>query len=351
MLNEILNKSLETGDLTREEILRLLAITDPDEKSRLIETANAVREKYCGPEVYLRGLIEFSDHCRRNCNYCGVRAGNKCAHRYRIPPDEIVETAKGIAKNTPLKTVVLQSGEDLWYTKDILADIIRRIKSETDLAVTLGVGEREYDEYKAWREAGADRFLLRHEAANRELYKSLHPDSDYDNRMNCLRQLRELGYQVGAGAMVGAPGQTLEHIADDVEFYKTFKPDMIGIGPFISHPDTPYRDAVSGTAELTLNVVAVTRIVTRTALLPATTAIGSIDPMGREKALMAGADVMMPNYTPYEYRAMYEIYPDKKCFTEAIDHNLSDAIERIESVGRVFKGGYGHARRIADGDS
>ncbi len=199
-----------------------------------------------------------------------------------------------------LKTIVLQSGEDPYYTGEMIADIVRRIKSSTDMAVTLCVGERPDDDYRLWKEAGADRYLLRHETASRELYEQLHPDSDFDNRMRCLRVLRELGYQVGAGCMVGLPGQTIEHMADDVEFLRDFQPDMAGIGPYIPHPDTPLAGSAAGTLQMTLKMVALARIVTRDALLPATTAIGSIEEQGREMALMAGADVVMPNYTPLE---------------------------------------------------
>jgi biotin synthase len=207
------------------------------------------------------------------------------------------------------------------------------------------VGERPYDDYKKWKEAGADRYLLRHEAANRELYKSLHPDSDYDNRMQCLKWLKELGYQVGAGCMIGTPGQTVEHMADDIEFYRDFKPDMAGIGPYISHPDTPFAGKPNGELMMTLKMVALARIVTRTALLPATTAIGSIEEMGREMALEAGADVVMPNYTPLKYREHYEIYPNKRCISEDPEQCNSCMRLRIKAIGRTVSTGHGHSRR------
>ena len=213
------------------------------------------------------------------------------------------------------------------------------------MAITLSLGERTYEEYKLWKEAGADRYLLRHEAANRELYEKLHPDSSYDNRIQCLKWLRELGYQTGAGCMVGCPGQTIEHLADDIEFIQNFQPDMVGIGPFISHPQTPYADEKTGTVDLTLKMVALARIVTKDALLPATTAIGSIDEVGREKALEAGADVMMPNYTPLKYRVFYEIYPNKRCINEEPEHCSSCMKARIMSTGRTISEDCGHSKK------
>ena len=259
--------------------------------------------------------------------------------------DEIVDLAVYL-NSKDLKTVVLQSGEDPYYTGEMIADIIRRIKASCDTAITLCVGERSYEDYKLWKEAGADRYLLRHETANRELYKSLHPDSDFDNRMRCLHWLRELGYQTGAGCMVGSPGQTIEHMADDIEFFRDFQPDMAGIGPFISNPDTPLADTDNGTVEMTLKMVALARIVTRNALLPATTAIGSIEEAGREMALQAGADVVMPNYTPLKYREHYEIYPNKCCISEDPEHCHSCMRMRILSIGRTVSTDHGHSRKI-----
>jgi len=261
-----------------------------------------------------------------------------------MSPNEIVDLAVHLYKKD-LMTIVLQSGEDPYYTGEMIADIVRRIKARTGMAVTLCVGERPYEDYKLWKEAGADRYLLRHEAANRELYESLHPDSSYDNRINCLRMLRELGYQAGAGCMVGAPGQTVEHLADDIEFYRDFQPDMAGIGPYIPHPDTPLAGSSTGTVQMTLKMVALARIVTRNALLPATTAIGSIEELGREMALQAGADVVMPNYTPLKYREHYEIYPNKRCITEDPEHCHGCMKMRITAVGRTVSTDQGHSRK------
>lgn len=343
-LDELIDKCIESGDLARDEIIQLLSLEDEDDAKRVLAAGDAVRRAYCGDEVQIRALVEFSNVCARSCLYCGLRAPNKQVKRYRMQPDEIVELAQELDRKG-LKTIVLQSGEDPYYTGEMIAHVVRRIKASTDMAITLCVGERPYDDYKLWKEAGADRYLLRHETANRELYARLHPDSDYDSRMRCLKWLRELGFQTGAGCMVGTPGQTIEHLADDIEFLRDFKPDMAGIGPFIPHPDTPLADCPAGTLEMTLRMVALARIVTRTTLLPATTAVGSIAELGREMALEAGADVVMPNYTPLKYRVHYEIYPNKRCITE--DPAVCDSCMRlrIQSVGRTVSTSHGHSRR------
>lgn len=343
-LSSLLDKCITSGELSRDEILFLLNLDNEEDVRRLVEAGSEVRKKHCGDDVHIRALVEFSNICARHCNYCGLRASNSNAVRYRMSPDEIVDLAVHL-NGKGLKTIVLQSGEDPYYTGEMIADVVRRIKAATDMAITLCVGERPYEDYKLWKEAGADRYLLRHEAANRELYQSLHPDSDYDNRMRCLRWLRELGYQVGAGCMVGCPGQTVEHLADDIEFFRDFQPDMAGIGPYIPHPDTPLAGSATGTVQMTLKMVALARIVTRNALLPATTAIGSIEEMGREMALQAGADVVMPNYTPLKYREHYEIYPNKRCISEDPEHCHSCMRMRIQAIGRVVSVEHGHSRK------
>ncbi|MCL5102808.1 MAG: [FeFe] hydrogenase H-cluster radical SAM maturase HydE [Armatimonadetes bacterium] len=343
-LDNLLDKCINSGDLPREEILFLLRLEDQGDIYRLLNAGDTVRRECCGDEVQIRALVEFSNVCARQCNYCGLRAPNTKIKRYRMSPDEIVELAVHL-NGKGLKTVVLQSGEDPYYTGEMLADVVRRIKVACNTAITLCVGERSYEDYKLWKEAGADRYLLRHETANRELYQLLHPDSDFDHRMQCLGWLRELGYQTGAGCMVGSPCQTIEHLADDIEFFKDWQPDMAGIGPYISHPDTPYASCETGTLEMTLKMVALARIVTRDALLPATTAIGSIEEQGREMALEAGADVVMPNYTPLEYREHYEIYPNKRCISEDPEHCHGCMRMRIQSVGRTIAIDHGHSRK------
>ena len=340
-LNEILDKALQTGDLSREEIIFLLSLSDEADVVRLLETADQVRQATMGDEVYFRGLIEFSNICKRDCSYCGLRRDNKDVDRYRMPIDEIIETAVRVV-GKGIGTIVLQSGEDPWFTAERMVEVIRGIKSNVDCAITLSIGERSYEDYKAMKEAGADRYLLRHEAASRALYEKLHPDCDFDQRRRCLSDLRALGYQVGAGCMVGLPWQTVDDMAEDIIFVRGLDADMVGIGPFIPHPGTPLGDFPTGALRMTLKIVALARIATRNAHIPATTAIGSIDEFGREKALQAGANIVMPNYTPLNYRVHYEIYPNKRCITEDPEHCHGCMQMRILSVGRTVGKGPGH---------
>lgn len=307
----------------------------------LFHMADETRAKNVGNEVHLRGLIEFSNYCTKNCRYCGLRAQNGDLKRYRMEPDEIVETAKNASK-LGYKTVVMQSGEDPTYTADKLAGIISKIKSTVDIAITLGVGERPKEDYALWKQAGADRFLLRHEAANRELYASLHPDGDYDNRIRCLYDLKELGYQVGAGCMIGVPGQTVEHLAEDLELFKKIDADMIGMGPFIPNPNTPLGNEKAGDLALTLRMVALARLIRPDAMIPATTALGTMDSLGRQKALKGGANVVMPNVTPRQYREMYEIYPNKICINDTPEHCRGCISGIIRGLGREVGTDYGH---------
>ncbi len=345
-LHGVLDKCRGSGVLSPQDVYYLLSLEGKDDVDKLVQVADEVRREYCGSDVHVRALIEFSNYCRCNCNYCGIRAQNDKIARYRIPPEEIVEITEELSSQG-LRTVVLQSGEDMHYTPELLADTIREIKERTDMAITLSVGEHEYDVYKLWKEAGADRYLLRHETANRELFESLHVDGDYDRRMQCLKWLRELGFQTGAGCMVGPPGQTVEHMAEDIMFIQDFQPDMIGIGPYIPHPETPYRSSSPGTVLDTIKMVALTRIVTRDSLIPATTAIGTLEEQGREMALMAGADVVMPNYTPEKYRKLYEIYPNKKSINQSGDGAEDSLKKRIEAIGRTVSKSHGHSRKMA----
>lgn len=341
-LDSLLDKCIETGDLSRDEVIFLLELEDEKDVARLIAAADEVRKQCCGDDVHIRGLVEFSNVCRNDCLYCGLRRSNRSVNRYRMTPDEIVETAVKLA-SMGIGTIVLQSGEDMSFTREIVADIIRRIKSAADIAVTLCLGERPFEDYVFWKEAGADRYLLRHETSNPELFRKMHPDSTLEQRVACLHELKRLGYQVGAGCMVGLPGQTLDDMASDIMLLKELDVDMAGIGPFIPHPDTPIGDAAQGSLEMTLRMVALARIVTRNALLPATTAAGSVDELGREKALQAGANVVMPNHTPLNYRIDYEIYPNKRCITEDPEKCGPCLTARILSVGRTVATGKGHS--------
>jgi biotin synthase len=301
--------------LTKSEIIAWLQENDESAIQSLYREADRVRKQYVGDAIHLRGLIEFSNYCKRDCEYCGLRRSNKNAVRFRMPLPEILETALQ-ASSFGIKTVVLQSGEDPSYSIEDLCSLIRDIK-KLDLAITISIGERSYEDYKRLREAGADRSLVRFETSDPSLFARLKPDSRYEQRFQCLEWLRELGYQVGSGIMVGLPSQSMESIADDILKFKELELDMIGIGPFIPHPDTPLRGTAGGTIDLVLRTTALTRIVTRDTHIPATTATGTIDPSGRQKALQCGANVIMPNMTPSTYREHYLIYPGKICLTEA----------------------------------
>ncbi|HHV76218.1 MAG TPA: [FeFe] hydrogenase H-cluster radical SAM maturase HydE [Syntrophothermus lipocalidus] len=347
MLNYVFKKIDQEQELSKEDIVCLLALKDEHELARLYDRADRIRKKYVGDEVHLRGLIEFSNYCRKNCYYCGIRRDNRKLRRYRMSAEEIVATAV-VAERLGYKTVVLQSGEDMYYTVDKLVDIIRRIKQEADVAITLSIGERPREEYERLYEAGADRFLMRFETSNRELYARLHPDSDYDERMQILSWLKEIGYQVGSGVMIGLPGQTLEDLAMDILKFKELELDMVGVGPYICHEETPLAGNANGTVEMTFKVIALTRIVTRDAHIPATTALATLRPAdGRERALELGANVVMPNVTPTKYRALYELYPGKVCIGEAAEQCLTCIHRRIYSLGRPISRGYGHSFKRA----
>lgn len=343
---ELLEKLDREERLDKAELTLLLSCEEEKVLEALFALADRKREKYVGDEVHLRGLIEFSNVCRKNCLYCGLRRDNRTLKRYRMSPEEIYAVGEKIAE-LGIKTVVLQSGEDPAYDARTIAELVRRLK-KLDLAVTLSVGERKKEEYALWREAGADRYLLKQETFNRELFARLHPDDDYDRRLECQRTLQELGYQVGSGNMVGLPGQTPEMLAEDIVNFAAWDFDMIGIGPFIPHPDTPlgtFQMAEHTKYLLTLKTLALTRILTRTALLPATTALGTLIPGGREKALRCGANVLMPNCTPSRYRAQYTIYPGKICLTEEWGSCLPCMTRMVESLGRRVASDYGHRRK------
>ena len=328
----VLSKVVAGRRLDRKDITTLLAASGAEVET-LYRAADEVRARCLGDEVHLRGIIEFSNYCRRNCLYCGIRAGNTRVGRYRMQPDEIVEVARR-AYGLGYRTVVLQSGEDPWYTPEMIAGIIRRLKSECDLAVTLSIGERSRAEYAVMRAAGADRYLMRHETSDPELFARLRPGTTLTERIERLKWLRELGYQVGSGQMVGLPGQTADSLAGDILLLRELDVEMAGIGPFIPHPDTPLASSPGGTIEDVLKVVAVTRLALPWAHLPATTAVGSIDPEGRQKALRCGANVIMPNVTPGKYREGYQLYPHKICLTEEPEHCRPCVEGIIRALGR-----------------
>jgi len=292
----------------------LLAADDPDETALLYDTACRIRDVSSGAKMFLRGLIEFSSVCRNSCYYCGLNRTNTGLERYQLEKEEILDSVRLIMK-AGIQTCVLQAGED-GRPAEWIADVVREIRRISGMAITLSVGERARDDYHLWKEAGADRFLLRVESTDPELYASLHKGRTLATRLRCLDDLRDLGYQVGSGIMIGVRGQTLAHIARDILFFRDRDFDMIGIGPFIPHPDTVLKDDPAGGVVLTLNAVALTRIVTRNAWLPATTALGSMDKDYRVEALKAGANIIMPNFTPSLFKKKYEIYPGKRCVSE-----------------------------------
>jgi biotin synthase len=332
--------------LSREEIISLLQTEDSDKTKQIFALADQIRLRYVGDEVHLRALIEFSNYCKRNCSYCGIRRGNSKLQRYRMAPDEIIDTAIQ-AGNLGYRTIVLQSGEDPWYKTDMLCHIIGSIKENVDVAITLCIGELPRTDYEKLRQAGADRYLLKFETSDTQLYERLHPEMDMtlENRLLCLTYLKELGYQVGSGNMVGLPGQSVESLADDVLLLEELEVEMAGIGPFIPHPDTPLSDFPAGRLDMVLKVLALTRIVTRITHLPATTAVGSIHPQGRQKALLCGANVIMPNVTPLKYRQYYEIYPNRICIKEEPADCYSCVKNIVMSLGRKISTDFGHGLR------
>lgn len=319
-------------DFKDEELKRL--IEDESCGEMLAEKADAVRRQVYGDEVYVRGLIEFSNYCRNNCYYCGIRRDNRKVQRYRLTREEIFSCCReGYALG--YRTFVLQGGEDLSYTDEDICRIVFGIKEQfPDCAVTLSVGERKRESYQAYFDAGADRYLLREETADAGHYSRLHPEEmDGENRKRCLWDLKEIGYQVGAGFMVGSPFQTTEHLICDLRFLQKLQPDMIGIGPFLTHGDTPFADQKNGSVTMTLRLISLLRLMFPYVLLPATTALGTIDPMGREKGLKAGANVLMPNLSPVAVRKKYELYDNKICTGDESAQCRNCLEKRVENAG------------------
>ena len=333
MYKKLVDRLAKDNVLDRDEYLKLIKNRD-SVREYAAGLATEVRIQHYGDRVFIRGLIEFTNNCRNNCYYCGIRDGNGCIERYRLNPSEIVSCADAGFK-LGFRTFVLQGGEDIFYTDDILTDIISKIKkNHPDCAVTLSVGERSYESYRALKEAGADRYLLRHETVNPRHYKKLHPENmSHENRLMCLRMLKELGYQTGAGFMVGSPGQTVEDLADEMLFLKELDPQMVGIGPFIPHKDTPFAAQEPGSAEMTTFLLSLIRLTLPRVLLPATTALGTIDPLGREKGIMAGANVLMPNLSPAGVRDKYLLYDNKICTGDEAAQCIECLKARIEKTG------------------
>lgn len=327
----VIKRVEETHILNKNEVIRLLEDNSCSEE--LFNAADRVRNKYVGNEVHLRGLIEFSNICKRNCLYCGLRASNSNIKRYRLTPDEIIELAKK-AVGYGYKTIVMQSGEDEYYTLDMMKYIISNIK-KLDVALTLSIGEKSFEEYKEYKDAGADRYLIRIETTDKKLYEDMDPGMSHEERKRCLNDLKKLGYEVGTGCLVGLPGQTIESLADDILFFKEIEADMIGIGPFIPNEDTPLKDSKGGDFTMSLKVMAITRLLMPDINIPATTAMESLDKNGRIIALKSGANVVMPNVTEGEYRKLYALYPGKICTGDTPSHCRGCITGKIKSIGRV----------------
>ncbi len=334
----------ETGDLSDEKLGFL--IEAPEYDAELFAAADRIRREHYGDSVYIRGLIEFTNYCKNNCYYCGIRRDNRCAERYRLNKEQILACCKeGYALG--FRTFVLQGGEDPYFTDERVCEIVSEIRTEyPDCAITLSIGEKSRESYQKYFDAGANRYLLRHETANEEHYARLHPaELSSAERKRCLFDLKEIGYQVGSGIMVGSPWQTTENIIEDIRFLQKLSPDMIGIGPYLTHAQTPFADKKSGSMELTLRLLAILRLMFPWTLLPSTTALGTIHPEGREKGLKAGANVVMPNLSPSDVRKLYTLYDNKLHTGDEAAQNLNDLKKRVANVGYSIVTDVGNVKR------
>jgi len=328
-------QQIEKNSNANDHILEeLIACKDQEVALYLYNIAAEARKKYYGRDVYVRGLIEISNYCKNDCYYCGIRRSNKQLKRYRLTLEEILKCCKD-GYTLGFRTFVLQGGEDTFYSDEILCGLISSIKTAySDCAVTLSLGEKSFDSYQAYFRAGADRYLLRHETANEEHYKKLHPDSmSFKKRKQCLWDLKKIGYQVGAGCMIGSPGQNTKNLVEDIRFLQKLKPSMIGVGPFLPHEDTPFHIYPKGDLTECLNMIALLRLLFPYVLLPSTTALGTLHPQGRELGIQAGANVVMPNLSPTSVRKLYALYDDKICTGEEAAECKDSLEKRIESVG------------------
>ena len=333
-MNELAVKLCSEQSLSLDEYERLIKSRTPELAEKLAKEAAALRKNIYGNDVYVRGLIEISSYCKNDCFYCGIRRSNREAERYRLTTEEILACCDE-GYELGFRTFVLQGGEDGYFTDELLFGLIRDIKERhPDCAVTLSLGERGYDSFRRLYDAGADRYLLRHETATKNHYEQLHPSfMSFEHRMKCLQDLKELGYQTGAGMMIGAPFASSDTLAADMEFLGRFKPQMVGTGPFLSHKDTPFRVCPKGSYELTLFVLSLVRIMLPNVLLPATTALGTIRPNGREQGVLHGANVIMPNLSPTAVRKKYMLYDNKICTEDSTSECRFCLQRRMESIG------------------
>lgn len=342
-LRQVIDALEKTHDLTGDDLTLLLTTEDKEGLDYLKQRARQTADSIYGKEIFTRGLIEFTNHCKNDCLYCGIRRSNAHADRYRLSEEEIFACCEE-GYSLGFHTFVLQGGEDLYYTDERICRIVSKIRSAfPDCAITLSIGEKERESYQAYFDAGADRYLLRHETADPDHYASLHPaEMSYDHRMQCLRDLMDIGYQVGCGFMVGSPGQSVDTLYKDLQFIRAFQPHMVGIGPFIPQHDTPFGDRQAGTLDQTLRLLSIIRLIHPHVLLPATTALGTIHPLGREMGIRAGANVVMPNLSPVGVRKKYELYDNKICTGD-------EAAECRHCLGRRMEG-IGYHLAVSRGD-
>ena len=344
MLKQIITEIENRQNITRDQLALLLETTDTGDIAFLHERARKTADAIYGKQVFIRGLIEFTNYCKNDCIYCGIRKSNRKAERYRLTEEEILSCCAN-GYELGFRTFVLQGGEDPYFTDDKICALIRQIKAQyPDCAVTLSIGEKEHDSYQAFFDAGADRYLLRHETADEAHYGKLHPaEMFWKHRMDCLWDLKEIGYQVGCGFMVGSPHQTLEYLVKDLRFLKEFQPHMVGIGPFLSQKDTPFAQYENGSGELTLFLLAVIRLLLPKVLLPSTTALRTLLPPGKEWGIACGANVIMPNLSPMEARKKYTLYDNKRIMG-------TEAAEQIEWLKKELAD-MGYTVAISRGDS
>jgi biotin synthase len=334
MNQKIIDKLKETHSLETAEWEQLISSYTKEDLEYAMNLAQEIAVKEYGKTIYFRGIIEFSNFCKCDCYYCGIRKNNKNCQRYRLTKEDILECCKEGYENG-FRTFVLQGGEDGWFTDEKMCEIVRNIKEiYPDCAVTLSLGERSYESYKMLKESGADRYLLRHETCDETHYKELHPETQkMENRLRCLKDLKDLGYQTGCGIMVGTPGQTAKVIAKDMKFMEEFQPAMIGVGPFLPHKETPFKDEKKGSAELTLFLLALCRILFPKVLLPATTALGTVDSDGRKQGVLAGCNVIMPNLSPLSVRKKYMLYDEKAGTDMTAAEGIALLKKQMEEIG------------------
>lgn len=333
-MRQLIDKLNETGTLTYDEFCELLSDFSVDDRNYAASLARKISLKHFGNKIYIRGLVEISSYCKNDCLYCGIRKSNKKAERYRLTKEQILDCCKN-GYELGFRTFVLQGGEDGYYTDDYMCEIIAQIRNDyPDCAITLSIGEKSRESYNRFFDAGANRYLLRHETADSEHYSKLHPDNlTLENRIKCLKNLKDIGYQTGCGFMVGSPYQTVETLAKDLLFISEFKPQMVGIGPFIPHKDTPFCQQKQGGLELTLFLLSLVRIMLKKVLLPSTTALGTIHPDGRQLGILAGANVVMPNLSPSDVRKKYLLYDNKICTGDEAAESLKSLKKTMADIG------------------